>query len=1043
MPTVGSLLIKLGLNSAAFTSGLDRSTKRLTALGSDLKGLGTKMSVGITLPLVALGTAAIKTANDFESGFAGVKKTVDATEAEFADLREGLIEMTKEIPASADTIFQVAEAAGQLGVETQNIEAFTRTMVDLGNTTNISAEDGAQALARLANITGTSQTQFSNLGSGLVDLGNNLATTESEILEMSLRLAAAGKTAGLSVADITGFAGALTSVGIKAEAGGTAFGKVFIRIKKAVETGSGDLDALAQVAGQTAQEFAQAYEQDPARAIQSFVEGLGRIEEEGGSLFQTLDQLKIKEVRLRNALLATANAGDIVEKSLDIANKGFNQNTALVEEAEKRYETTQSQIDVFGNQVKALGAQVGDILVPALQKLLQLATPIVEWVATVVKAFSELDPGVQAVIGVFVTGFAAGGPILVALGLFMTALATVTAPMLVTGAIVLGIIAGITAIVAYWDEIKKIPQIVEQMIKDVEKWFVGKLTAIFDTVNEKIDSVVGGFKSMYDFVVGNSIVPDMVDDIGKEFNRFDRAMVQPTILGTTHVTEAFQGMSTLVAREVNSMNASFSRSGQKIEQFGEVVRTSFGLGGPSTRGLGGGFAFDKMTPSMDATKKGMDRLFSSLEKLVGKFNEFSMSLHEYQAASSDMELELAWEALLKALEAVDTQFFLTTRSAETMGLITEDLLFSMGGVTAELKGGFDAGAVSLDDYATLLQQLIARFLQMAQVSRAGVGRFTAFQGEATASLGRFIETQEHLNQTVGPKFRQETEESKGVWDLFTDSFRTNTELMADSIILTFGSIRTAFTNTIVGMVTGANTFKDVLNSLWQSIFAGFLNMIFNMALQWFLTQTAMTEASAKTRAAQEAMNAASTASTAATETARLGIILTTNKLMLGAAATTVAAMSAMGLAAVGMMEAVVLAIAGIFSAIAAALAASVYGSICAANFAAAAAVISGSGSAAAVAAGSAVLAASKAALVTIGALAAPIPLAQGGVVTRPTLAMIGEGPGPEAVIPLDRLHGVGGGREQTIILQLDGKEVARRVVPQIPKLVRMKLGAAM
>lgn len=40
--------------------------------------------------------------------------------------------MSKEIPASASAIAEVAEAAGQLGIEVPNILGFTRVMIDLG-----------------------------------------------------------------------------------------------------------------------------------------------------------------------------------------------------------------------------------------------------------------------------------------------------------------------------------------------------------------------------------------------------------------------------------------------------------------------------------------------------------------------------------------------------------------------------------------------------------------------------------------------------------------------------------------------------------------------------------------------------------------------------------------------------------------------------------------------------------------------------------------------------------------------------------------------
>src|SRR5690606_23181063 len=157
-----------------------------------------------------------------ESAFAGVEKTVDATEEELNALKKGIRDMAKEIPATTTEISKVAEAAGQLGIETDSILSFTRVMIDLGETTNLSAEEAATTLARFANVTKMSQKDFDKLGATIVDLGNNFATTEAEIAQMGMNLASAGTQIGMSQSDIMALATALSSVGLEAQAGGTA-----------------------------------------------------------------------------------------------------------------------------------------------------------------------------------------------------------------------------------------------------------------------------------------------------------------------------------------------------------------------------------------------------------------------------------------------------------------------------------------------------------------------------------------------------------------------------------------------------------------------------------------------------------------------------------------------------------------------------------------------------------------------------------------------------------------------------------------------------
>ena len=96
---------------------------KLTGLGSSFTSAGKTLTKNVTVPLVGLGTAATKAAVDFESAFTGVRKTVDATEEEFAALSKGIKEMSGVMPQSASEIAGVMEVAGQLGVRgTDNLQ---------------------------------------------------------------------------------------------------------------------------------------------------------------------------------------------------------------------------------------------------------------------------------------------------------------------------------------------------------------------------------------------------------------------------------------------------------------------------------------------------------------------------------------------------------------------------------------------------------------------------------------------------------------------------------------------------------------------------------------------------------------------------------------------------------------------------------------------------------------------------------------------------------------------------------------------------------
>ena len=339
---------------------------------------GVAGSAGLLNPAL-LGAAgavvAIKSvvgaAVEWESAFTGVEKTVEGTTEQLAGIESGLRDLSTEIPVTAGELAGIAESAGQLGIETDNVIGFTRVIADLGVATDMTSEQAATALARFANITQMPQGDFDRLGSTLVDLGNNSATTESEIAEMSLRLAAASDQAGLSEAEILGLSAALSSVGIRAEAGGTAFSKVMIEISEAAANGGEQLDKLADVAGMSSDAFANLFAEDPAEAVIRFVEGLGSASDAGENLFGILGDLGIEEIRMRDALLRTAGAGDVLRDSVERGNEAWGENIALTEEAGRRYETTASQWQIFTNQIKDAATSLGEIALPAVNDILQ------------------------------------------------------------------------------------------------------------------------------------------------------------------------------------------------------------------------------------------------------------------------------------------------------------------------------------------------------------------------------------------------------------------------------------------------------------------------------------------------------------------------------------------------------------------------------------------------------------------------------------------------------------------------------------------------
>lgn len=388
---------------------LKNAGDNISNFGERASKIGGTLTKTVTLPIVAMGTAAVNAQVKWESAFAGVKKTVDGTTEQMAELEKGIKDMSLALPSSAEDIAAVAESAGQLGIQTENILGFTRTIIDLGNATNLVGEEGASSLAKFANITQMSQKNFDRLGSTIVALGNNSATTEADIVAMAMRLAGAGHQVKMTEAQILGLAASLSSVGIEAEAGGSAFSKVMINMQLAVETGNDSLKDFASVAGMTTSEFSKAFKEDAAGALTTFIKGLSSAEEQGNSAIKVLDDMGITEVRLRDSLLRAGSASELFNDTIALGSKAWEENTALTNEANQRYATTESQIKILKNEIVAMAREIGVELLPIVKDGMIV-------IKDLIKKFNELSPATKENIIKLATLSATVGPVVGSVG---------------------------------------------------------------------------------------------------------------------------------------------------------------------------------------------------------------------------------------------------------------------------------------------------------------------------------------------------------------------------------------------------------------------------------------------------------------------------------------------------------------------------------------------------------------------------------------------------------------------------------------------------
>lgn len=387
-------------------------SKRVSSLPSKMRSAGTSLTMGLTVPLGVAAGAAVKAAVELDTSLTNVKKTVDGTAEDYQRLKDAAVEFSRTNAVSASEILDIQSLGAQLGYGIDELQEFGEVVSGLDIATNMSAETAASELAQFANIMGMAHDQTRNYGSTIVALGNNFATTESDISSMAMRIAGAGKQIGLSSADVLGLATALSSMGINAEAGGTAISTIMAGIDKQVATNGDNLELWAQTAGMSADEFARAWEQDAAGALSAVLVGMDAATQSGGNMTVMLDELGITSIRQTDTFKRLASNSEFLGRAVDMANLAWEENTALDAEVANRNDSLAAKFEMLRNRVVELADEVGAPLADAMLAAVDAAEPLFGAIESGARAFADMSAEEQRTVLMVAAMAGAIGPML-------------------------------------------------------------------------------------------------------------------------------------------------------------------------------------------------------------------------------------------------------------------------------------------------------------------------------------------------------------------------------------------------------------------------------------------------------------------------------------------------------------------------------------------------------------------------------------------------------------------------------------------------------
>ena len=193
---------------------------------------------------------------------------------------------------------------------------------------------------------------------------------------------------------------------------------------------------------------------------------------------------------------------------------------------------------------------------------------------------------------------------------------------------------------ASWEQMKnEVLRIVADLVNGIKDWFSGKLNAVMSSVTEFTDGVVDAFRGAYDTLVGHSIVPDTINEIGKEFTKLGPFMLEPTQQATEGVVFAFGKMSDESISSLTKMGDGMTSTAGKTKELAaaaRAMRNEMQLMAQESAAVGDAFgslfeAFGMGKDSAAALSRGFGALINQLRGggssgTMGFFKDIAMAM---------------------------------------------------------------------------------------------------------------------------------------------------------------------------------------------------------------------------------------------------------------------------------------------------------------------------------------------------------------------------------------------------------------------------------
>lgn len=380
-----SLAVKIaGSVASSFNSAMGAAENRISGLGQIAKQAAAIASAAWgALKIGEFVTDSVQAAVDFESAMADVAKVVDGLRDENGNLTDSyyamsdsIVQMSKDIPMAAEDLAAITAAAGTAGIAADELTTFTETAAKMGVAFDTTAEQAGDWMAKWRTSFSMGQEEVTALADQINYLSNNSASTASEISTIVTAVGPLGDVAGISAAQIAALGSTMVGVGVQQDVAATGIRKLATTMVAGSSATKAQATVLQQL-GLDATEMAERMQTDAEGAILTFLEAVSKLPEaeQAAALKNYFGQESV------GAIAPLLTNLDVLRERFEMVADAQLYAGSMDAEYAARAATTANNIQLYENRIAALKIQIGNYLLPVVNKVLGAASTGLDWLS--------------------------------------------------------------------------------------------------------------------------------------------------------------------------------------------------------------------------------------------------------------------------------------------------------------------------------------------------------------------------------------------------------------------------------------------------------------------------------------------------------------------------------------------------------------------------------------------------------------------------------------------------------------------------------------